>query len=162
MKKVLLTLNKALLFACVSMYFGTGWSLVLFTFPIAPKLTPENYYNQFVPQVTSATHFFTYMTMVMMTCCVIFIIEEWKSSNKWYPAGVLLLVITATWLTLNYIFPYNQRMAAGITDAAELKEVLQKWMSLNVLRVSLWTVQWILMMTFFSASYFQYKRLKPT
>src|SRR5688500_10493918 len=112
--KTVFVLNKALLFACVSMYFGTGWSLVLFTFPIAPKLTPDNYYNQFVPQVTAATHFFTYMTMVMMICCAIFIIEQWRSRDKWYPIVVLVLVIGATLLTIYFILDYNERMAAGI------------------------------------------------
>lgn len=157
--KLLLTLNKALLFACVSMYFGTGWSLVLFSFPIAPELTPDNYYNQFVPQVTAATEFFTYMTMVMMVCCVIFIIEEWKTPFKWYPIGVLVLVIAATLLTTTFIIPYNERMAAGITDMEELHDVLDKWMRLNVIRVSLWTLQWLLMMIFYAINQYQYKKL---
>jgi MFS superfamily sulfate permease-like transporter len=143
-------LNKALLFACVSMYFGTGWSLVLFTFPIAPRLTPDNYYNQFVPQVTAATHFFTYMTMVMMVCCVVFMIETWRSRDKWYPIVVLLLVVAATLLTIYFIIAYNERMAAGITDPIELNTVLDKWMFLNIIRVSLWTLQWLTLMIYFS------------
>lgn len=148
--KGLLIFNKALLFACVSMYFGTGWSLVLFSFPIAPELTPDNYYNQFVPQVTAATNFFTYMTMVMMACCIVFIIEEWRTRDKWYPIIVLLLVIAATLLTLKFIFPYNQRMAEGITDLTELQTILRKWMNLNIIRVSIWTLQWLTMMVYFS------------
>ena len=72
--KALFILNKALLFACVSMYFGTGWSLVLFSFPGAMDLTPDNYYNQIVPQFTAATAFFTYMTWVMIFCCIVFIV----------------------------------------------------------------------------------------
>jgi MFS superfamily sulfate permease-like transporter len=148
--KTVFVLNKALLFACVSMYFGTGWSLVLFTFPIAPKLTPDNYYNQFVPQVTAATHFFTYMTMVMMVCSAVFIIETWRSRDKWYPIVVLLLVVAATLLTIYFILDYNERMAAGITDPIELNTVLDKWMFLNIIRVSLWTLQWLTMMLYFS------------
>jgi hypothetical protein len=148
--RTVFVLNKALLFACVSMYFGTGWSLVLFTFPIAPKLTPDNYYNQFVPQVTAATHFFTYMTMVMMFCCAIFIIEKWRSQDKWYPIVVLALVIGATLLTIYFIIAYNERMAAGITDPIELKTILDKWMFLNIIRVSLWTLQWLTLMIYFS------------
>jgi hypothetical protein len=148
--KTLLIANKALLFACVSMYFGTGWSLVLFTFPVAPELTPDNYYNQFVPQVTAATHFFTYMTMVMMLSCIIFIVEKWRSTDKWYPIVVLLLVVAATLLTIYFIFQYNDRMAAGIKDPVELKTVLTKWMRLNVIRVSIWTLQWLTLMIYFS------------
>ena len=40
------------------------------------------------------------------------------------------------------IFPYNKRMAAGITDAAELQDVLAKWRRVNTLRASIWAVQW--------------------
>ncbi len=147
--KKLLTLNKVILFACASMYFGTGWSLVLFSFPGAPELTPNNYYMQFVPQVQAATQFFTYMTMLMMVCCVIFIIEEWKTSIKWYPIIFLVLVIMATSLTIYFIFEYNEQMAAGITDPAILKSVLKKWMNLNTIRVSIWTLQWLVMGIYF-------------
>ena len=49
-----LAINNLFLFLCTAMYLGTGWSPVLFSFPIAPKLRPDNYYNQFVPQVTAA------------------------------------------------------------------------------------------------------------
>jgi hypothetical protein len=115
--KILLNLNKIILFACTSMYFGTGWSLVLFSFPIAQELTADNYYMQFVPQVHAATGFFTYMTMLMMVNCVIFIIGEWKTSKIWYPIV--------------------------------LKEVLNKWMNLNTIRVSIWTLQWLTMATYF-------------
>ena len=147
--KNLLTLNKILLLACTSMYFGTGWSLVFFSFPIADELTPDNYYMQFVPQVHAATVFFTYMTMVMMASCVIFIIEKWKSKEKLYPIIVLLLVILATALTVLFIFEYNEQMEAGIVDAVLLQEVLRKWMNLNIIRVSLWTLQWLTMAVYF-------------
>ncbi len=50
----LLVASYMLLFACTSMYFGTGWSLVLFSFPTADQLTPDNYYSHFVPQVEAA------------------------------------------------------------------------------------------------------------
>ena len=148
--KRIFSFNKLLLFACTSMYFGTGWSaLVFFSFPSAKDLTPDNYYMQFVPQVTAATHFFTYMTMLMMLCCVIFIIEEWKSSIKWYPIIVLSLVVLTTLLTIYFIFAYNEQMAAGIKDPQLLQEVLRKWMNLNIVRVSLWTLQWLTMATYF-------------
>lgn len=147
--KILLNLNKIILFACTSMYFGTGWSLVLFSFPIAQELTPDNYYMQFVPQVQAATGFFTYMTMLMMVSCIIFIIGEWKTPKKWYPIIILVLVILATLLTIYFIFEYNEQMAAGIKDPIVLKEVLNKWMNLNTIRVSIWTLQWLTMAVYF-------------
>ena len=141
--KTLLRLNKILLFACISMYFGTGMSLVLFSFPLAPDLTPDNYYLIFVPQVQAATTFFTYMTNVMMICCIIFIIEKWRSKDKWYPIAILSLVVLSTLLTIFFIFEYNEQMAAGIEDLATLQEVLDNWMKLNTFRVSIWTLQWL-------------------
>lgn len=148
-KTHLLTFNKVLLFASISMYFGTGWSLIFFSFPIAPQLTTEDYYNHFVPQVEAATQFFTWMTLIMMLCCTIFIIEKWRSPEKWYPIGVFILIIIATLLTTTFIFPYNEKMSTGIQDQTELQEVLGKWMNLNILRVSLWTIQWLLIMAYF-------------
>jgi hypothetical protein len=159
-KRILLGLNHSLLFLCTSMYLGTGWSLLLFTFPIAPQLTPENYYMQFVPQVTAATQFFTYMTMVMLATAIIMIIAEWRSYLRWFPIGVLMGVILATALTIIYIIPYNEQMAAGIKDAAVLRGVLDKWMQLNVIRVSLWTIQWLCMMAYFFIKYLNNYRAK--
>ena len=147
--KTVYALNRTLLAACVSMYFGTGWSLILFSFPIAPQLTTDNYYNQFVPQVEAATEFFTYMTMVMMVCCVVWIISEWRTTVKWYPIIILLLVILATLLTTQFIFEYNEKMASHIIDPNELKITLDKWMTLNTIRVSIWTLQWITIMIYY-------------
>jgi hypothetical protein len=148
-KKILLGLNHSVLFLCTSMYLGTGWSLVLFSFPVAAELTPANYYLQFVPQVTAATQFFTYMTVVMMVAALVMIIAEWRSYLRWFPIGVLLGVLLATGLTIVFIIPYNEQMSAGITDATVLKEVLRKWMNLNTIRVLLWTAQWLCMMAYF-------------
>lgn len=145
----LLTINKVILFACTSMYFGTGWSLILFSFPIATELTPDNYYMQFVPQVQAATKFFTYMTMVMMASSVVFAIGEWKSKVKWYPIIIFALVVLATALTIYFIFEYNQQMEDGITDPVLLQDILKNWMFLNKIRVSIWTLQWLTMAVYF-------------
>jgi hypothetical protein len=142
-------LNAALLLACVSMYFGTGWSLVLFSFPIAPRLTPDSYYLQFVPQVQAATRFFTGMTGVMLASGALMLWSEWRTGYRWVPAVTLAGIVAATGLTMAFIIPYNREMAAGITDAARLAEVLARWMTLNKVRVSLWTVQWLAMTWYF-------------
>lgn len=146
----LYTLNAALLFLCASMYLGTGWSLVLFSFPIAPRLTVDNYYLQFVPQVTAATRFFTWMTAVMLASAVVMFIGERKTPLRWYPVVVFLGVVAATLLTRFLIFKYNAEMAAGIRDPARLREVLSTWMTTNRIRVGLWTVQWLAMMGYFA------------
>jgi hypothetical protein len=142
--------NHAILFLCVSMYLGTGWSLVLFSFPVAPQLTVANYYLQFVPQVKSATEFFTYMTSLMIVCTLIMAVTEWRTSLRWVPLVVLGSIVVATGLTLTVIFPLNDAMSAGITQPAELSSVLTRWMALNRVRVALWTVQWVSLMVFYA------------
>jgi hypothetical protein len=150
MKGKLLIANHALLFLCTSMYLGTGGSLVLFSFPIASQLTPENYYLQFVPQVQAATEFFTIMTQVMIACGTIMLISEWWQPTRWVPIVVLAGVIAATVLTLHWIFPLNKEMADHIQNAERLQWVLNEWMHYNRLRASLWLVQWSAMMWYFA------------
>ena len=154
MRKRLLIINHSVLFLCTAMYLGTGWSLVLFSFPIAPELTVDNYYMQFVPQVTAATEFFTVMTNVMLATALVMLWAEWRTPYRWAPIVVLAGVLAATALTLLFIFPYNEAMSAGITDPAVLEETLAKWMRLNVVRVLLWTIQWAAMMAYFAAKVF--------
>lgn len=158
MKRLLLTLNAAFLFLCVSMYLGTGGSLVFFTFPIEPQLTVDNYYLQFVPQVTAATEFFTTMTKLMLVSGGIMLIAEWKRGLRWVPIVVLLAVVAATVLTIYWILPLNEQMAAGITDETKLHEILTEWMGYNRIRVGLWTVQWAAMMAFFGRAFFKLEK----
>jgi hypothetical protein len=149
MKRGLLTLNSGFLFLCVSMYLGTGWSMVLFSFPMAPQLTVDTYYLPFVLPVEAATLFFTTMTKLMMVSCLIMIIAEWKTRFRWIPIIVLLATIAATVLTIYWIFPHNKAMREGITDPAQLHQTLSTWMTLNKVRVTLWTLQWAAMMSYF-------------
>jgi hypothetical protein len=143
-------LDASVLLLCASMYLGTGWSLILFSFPGRERLTVGNYYEQFVPPVERATKFFTWMTNVMIAAAIVLIIADWHS---WYvvaPAVVLAGVIAAAALTVKFIFPYNKRMAAHIRDQAELQFVLGKWIRLNWIRNSFWTVQWIAITAWFA------------
>lgn len=143
MKAKLLIANHLALLACCSMYFGTGWSLWLFSFPIAPQLTPENYFLQFVPQVEAATRFLTPLTILMFVLNIIMIVAEWRRPTRWLPIIAFVALIAATALTKYGLFPYNEEMAKGIRDAGRLQEVLGHWIGLNKIRVSLWTVQWL-------------------
>lgn len=160
-RPVLHTLNACLLFLCASMYLGTGWSLVLFSFPIAPQLTVDNYHLQFVPQVTTATRFFTWMTLVMLVSAVALFFAERRSRLRWYPAIVFLGVVAATLLTRFLIFRYNAEMAAGINDPLRLREVLAAWMATNRIRVGLWTLQWLAMMGYFAHKLLRAERATP-
>jgi hypothetical protein len=65
------------------------------------------------------------------------------------PIVYLAGAIAATALTVLFIFPYNKELTAGVTDRDRLQVVLGKWMRLNVVRVSLWTVQWVAVALYF-------------
>ncbi|HEY0555370.1 MAG TPA: hypothetical protein VGG20_13995 [Thermoanaerobaculia bacterium] len=149
MRQKVLVVSAAFLFLCVSMYLGTGWSLLLFSFPSAKALTPANYQPYLIPPVEAATHFFTYMTGAMLAAALVVIYLEWKTRYRWWPILTVLAVIAATLLTTQGIFPLNHELEAGIADAARLRAVLDPWMSLNRWRVALWTVQWLAMMAYF-------------
>jgi hypothetical protein len=144
-----LLLNHVLLLLCCSIYLGTGFSLVFFQFPIEPKLTIDNYQMIFVQPVTLATHFFTYMTIVMMLCAAIMLFTEWFSGIRWVPLVVLLGIIAATVLTVAVIIPLNDELAAGLTDPERLKVVFHQWANLNRVRFALWIVQWAAMAYWF-------------
>jgi hypothetical protein len=139
----------ALMLLFASMYLGTGWSLVLFSFPLAPRLTPETYALPFVEPVRNATRFFTFMSIAMLVAAVALTVGEADSEYLWVPIVYLAGAIAATALTLLFIFPYNRELTAGVTDRDRLQVVLRKWMRLNVVRVSLWTVQWIAVALYF-------------
>lgn len=126
---------------------------MLFSFPVAPKLTVSNYYLQFVPQVAAATRFFTYMTGVMIAAAVVMLVAEWRTKLRWVPIIVLLGVLASTLLTVTLIFPLNHAMEAGITDLGQLQSILGRWISLNKWRASLWIVQWLAMMWYFAAAW---------
>lgn len=149
MKATLTVLNASFLFLTTAMYLGTGWSMWLFQFPVAPSLTPATYYWVFVPQVASATTFFTWMTSLMILSSVIMLWLEWNGGIRWVPAVVLLSVLIATGMTVWFIFPYNNAMSAGIKDAVQLQSILANWIHLNRIRVLLWSVQWASMMYYF-------------
>jgi hypothetical protein len=127
------------------MYLGTGWSLVLFSFPAAGRLRPDNYYNQFVPEVTAATKFFTVMTSLMLAAGGVMIAWEPVDWQRVFPAIVLASTVAATTLTLVWIVPLNRILEAGISGEEEFRSVLGRWMQLNWVRVAFWTLEWVAM-----------------
>ena len=141
-----LQINHAILMLCCSIYLGTGVSLIFFQFPLEPLLTPDNYYLPFVEPVARATHFFTWMTIVMLLTGAVMLVTEWFYGLRWVPVVVLVAIIASTLLTTQFIFDYNDRLAAGITTQAELSEVFGHWATLNRIRVTLWVIAWAAMM----------------
>ena len=93
MKNKLLLLSYAVLFVGVSIYFGTGWSTIIFQLPMLPLLDVSNYYLHFVPQVAAATKFFTILVPVMCIICLVMLKAEWKTRFRWVPIVVLLAIV---------------------------------------------------------------------
>jgi len=149
MKNKLLITNHALLLLCASLYLGTGTSLVLFSFPVAPQLTPGNYYLQFVPQVQAATKFFTPVTVFMIFGAVIMTVAEWRQPLRWVPIVVLAAIIGSTLMETQLVFPLNDEMARHISDPVRLNIVLGEWMRLVTARVLLWCVEWAALAWYF-------------
>jgi hypothetical protein len=145
----LVVLNAALLLACAAIYFGTGVSLQFFSLPSAPEMTPDNYYDQIVPQLTRATRFLTVLTNVMFASGVLMVWSEW---GTWYvsmPIVTLALVVLATWITVKRIFPFNDRLKTHITDPAELVEVLHHWVRLSWIRSAVWAGEFAVVAAWF-------------
>ncbi len=138
-----LVANNLFLLLCVSIYLGTGVSLVLFQYPNADKLTPDNYYDQFVPQVTAATKFFTVVSTLMLISGALMIAFEPVNWERIFPAIVEAAVVAATVLAVFWELPLNKKMAAHIQDQGALDAVLSEWMKINWIRFSLWSVQWV-------------------
>lgn len=145
----LIVLNAALLLTCAAIYFGTGVSLAFFSFPSAGDMTPANYYDQIVPQVTRATRFFTVMTNVMLASAGLMVWSEWATWYLIVPIAEILLVGLATGLTIKFIFPWNNRLKEHITDPVELSGVLHRWVRLNWIRSSIWAIEFAVIAAWF-------------
>jgi hypothetical protein len=158
MKKKLYLLNASLLFAGASIYCGTGWSTAIFQFPVMPQLTPDNYYLHFIPQIDAATNFFTFLVTMMLVTGGIMILVEWKGKTRYrgIPIAMVLLVIGATCLTVFVIFPVNQILRDGITDQAQLMDIVAQWIFLTKVRVALWSLEWTLMMYYFATNLYDH------
>jgi hypothetical protein len=153
--------NASLLFLCASLYLGTGWSLVLFSFSVEPWLTVDNYWLQFVPQLTAATRVLTAVTFVMLASSAVLFWHERRTVLRWYPLIVFAGVLAAGLVTRNLIFPHNREMAAGITDPERLHVVIHDWMALSRLRVGIWTAEWLAMMGYFAHKLLTLERRVP-
>ncbi|MDA1349523.1 MAG: DUF1772 domain-containing protein, partial [Chloroflexi bacterium] len=119
-----------------------------------PELTPENYYLHFIPQIDAATVLFTVMVTVMLIACVIMMRVE-KTKYRWIPYVLAILIIGATCLTVFVIFPVNQILRDGITEQAQLVEIVAKWVFLTKIRVVLWSLEWLVMMYYFGDNLYQ-------
>jgi hypothetical protein len=149
MKRILLALNHGYLFFGTTLYVGVLWALHFFWFPSWRSLTVENYYDQFIPQTSTATRFFTVVVPLMFLTGLIMIWQEWRTRFRWLPIAAVLCLGTATFVGTRRIIPVNKILATHITDQAQLTSLLERWMNLNDIRWVLLTLMWLLMMIYF-------------
>jgi MFS superfamily sulfate permease-like transporter len=149
-KRKLYLFSNSLLFMGVSIYFGTGWSTAIFQFPVMPRLTVDNYYLHFIPQIDAATNFFTFLVTLLVITCLVMIVGEWKTGLRWLPITLLVAVIGATCLTMFVIFPVNDILRKGIHDPNQLRQIIDRWKLLTEVRVGIWSFEWSLMMFYFA------------
>lgn len=151
MKQLLLAFNHAYIFFGATLYVGVLWALHFFWFPGWAKLKVDNYYDQFIPQTTIATQFFTIVVPLMFLALAVMIVTEWKTRFRWVSIAALLCLGLATYVGQSHIIPINKILATGIADQAKLSELLQQWMFLNDIRWVLLTLMWLIMMYYFIA-----------
>ncbi|WP_412061640.1 hypothetical protein [Rubrivirga sp. IMCC45206] len=144
----------AVLFACVSMYFGTGWSTVLFQFPVMPELTPDNYALHFLPQIDAATTVFTVLVTLMLAACAVMLWQEWRTRFRWVPIALLVLIVVSTGVTMLVVFPINAVLRAGVADLATLRPLVRGWMDWTWVRAALWSAEWAVLMVYLAAKAF--------
>ena len=151
MKQKLMVLNNAYIFFGTSIYVGVLWALHFFWFPSWRGFKVDNYYDQFIPETTAATSFFTIVVPIMLLCYLIMVWKEWRTSMRWIALGAFACLVATTIVGTLLIIPVNKILAQHITDQAQLTELFQRWMFLNDVRWVLMTLSWVLMMYYFGA-----------
>ncbi len=150
MKSIWMVFNNAYIFFGTTLYVGVLWSLHFFWFPTWTNLKVENYYDQFIPQTTAATKFFTVLVPIMFLAHLIMCWKEWKGNMRWPSLAALGMLATATYVGTQHIIPVNKILKGHLTDQVQVTELLKKWMSLNDIRMALMTASWCLLMYYFA------------
>ena len=140
-----------LLFA--SLYFGLGWGLVLFQFPGALESTkPGGFSERFGRPVRTAVAFFTVWSLLMVVGGVILTIAEWDQGGyRWGPFVYTIATVVATTFTVLLILPVNRVLYQEVPEPARFRALLSRWITLNIIRTVIWTVEWIAIALWFVA-----------
>jgi hypothetical protein len=151
LKRALLAINHAYIFFMSSVYLGLFWSLHFFFFPSYVNLRPDNYYDQIIVQTETATHFFFIVIPPMILAIIIMLISEWRTRFRWVPVAWVFGLGIPIYVQQGLIEPVNNALKAHVTDPAQLKELLDRWVMLNNVRWSILTVMWLITMYYFFA-----------
>lgn len=132
-----------------TIYVGVLWALHFFWYPTWRLFTVQNYYDQFIPPTSAATRFFTVVVPLMFAALVTMVWTERKQRTWWTAALALACLAGATYVGQAHIIPVNKILATHITNPARLTELLQRWMLLNDIRMTIMTAMWLTMMWYF-------------
>ena len=143
LKNILLNLNAAYAFFTASVYMGVMWALHFFWYPGWHYLDLGNVQDAFVGPTSRATAFFTILVPIMMVSCIILIITEWKQPARWTTWLITAGILGATFFGQFLIIPINKTIAAGVADQQTLTSLLERWMTLNNIRMAITTLMWL-------------------
>ncbi|TDW96750.1 anthrone oxygenase family protein [Dinghuibacter silviterrae] len=130
-------------FFTASIYMGVMWALHFFWYPSWQYLNLGSVQDAFVGPTSRATSFFTILVPIMMVCCIILIITEWKKPTAWTTWVMTAGILGATLVGQLLIIPINKTVAAGVADQQTLTTLLERWMMLNNVRMAITTVMWL-------------------
>lgn len=151
LKKALLTINHAYIFFMSSVYLGLFWALHFFFFPTYGNLRPDNYYDQIIVQTETATKFFFVVIPPMIFAIIVMLVTEWRTRFRWVPIAWVFGLGIPIYIQQGLIEPVNKLLKAGVTDPAQLHELLDRWTMLNNWRWAILTVMWLITMYYFIA-----------
>jgi uncharacterized membrane protein len=143
MKPILLSLNLIVLWFGTTAYAGVLWALH-FLVPNLAHSARRKHYDQFIPQTTAATRFFTVVVSLMFLSLIVIIVHEWRTRLKWAALAAFLTLGAATFFGTLRILPINHKLKEGVTDQAQLTEMHNRWINLNETRFVLLTLLWII------------------
>jgi hypothetical protein len=124
-----------------TIYMGTLWCLRLFLYPSWVGLTPDNVGVHFVGPTKRATKFFTVVVVLMFPAGIGLIIGSWGTNLVWVTSVAVAGIVASTVVGTGWILPVNKRIAKGVS-AAELTQLLKRWMLLNDIRWVTTTIMW--------------------
>lgn len=149
MRAKLLVVNHAYLFFGATLYAGVLWGLHFFWYPSWQSMTLDSVQAHFVLPTSAATRFFWVVVPLMFLANAVMIVTEWKTPLRWASLVALACVSTASFVGQELIIPINRQIAAGITDAGLLDQLLKRWMTLNDIRWVVMTLMWLTLMFYF-------------
>ncbi|MGZ3814095.1 MAG: hypothetical protein ACXVJN_20255 [Mucilaginibacter sp.] len=147
--RFLLTLNNSYTFFVCSWHMGLMVSVLIFWYPTWVGLTLTTIHENFGVPAKLATDVFIYLIPVMFITIEIMIITEWKTALKWPAICALLGSFGSTVMAKYFLFPLNDKIAAGMPTQAALTAILKEWMVLNDYRVCFSVFTWLSVLIFF-------------